>query len=96
MDMLLAQQIRGARAMLGLTQAELAREAGIPAATLDAIERGEPDPKPATLRALKVALERAGVAFIEQNGGGPGVRLTQRSGGQAALRPDELNASNDE
>jgi hypothetical protein len=31
-----------------------------------------------TLAALKTALEAAGVEFIEENGGGPGVRLRKR------------------
>jgi predicted transcriptional regulator len=93
--MLTAQQIRGARAMLGLTQGDLAHQAGIPAAALDQIESGMANPKPATLRLVKAALERAGIAFIEADGRGPGLRLKQRESGEAALRPEELNASND-
>jgi hypothetical protein len=31
-----------------------------------------------TLLALKKALEAAGVEFIDENGGGPGVRLRKR------------------
>jgi len=93
--MLTAQQIRGARAMLGLTQAVLARQAGIPKAALDEIESSAPSPQPAALDAVKTALERAGIAFIDEDGGGPGVRLKQRGSGEAALRLDELNASND-
>ena len=31
--------------------------------------------RPATIAAIRAALEAAGVEFIPQNGGGPGVRL---------------------
>ena len=58
--------------MLGLTQAELAKHAGISTTGLNNIESGSSDPKASTLRA---ALEAAGVEFIAENGGGPGVRL---------------------
>ncbi|MEQ1954436.1 helix-turn-helix transcriptional regulator [Mesorhizobium sp. CN2-181] len=73
--MITAQQIRGARAMLGLTQADLAREAGISTTGLNNIESGSSDPKTSTLRAIRAALEAAGVEFIPENGGGAGVRL---------------------
>lgn len=93
--MLTAQQIRGARAMLDLTQAELARLAGISATLLDEMESGGTSPAADTLGAIRTALERAGIAFIDDDGGGPGVRLKQGGRGAAALRVDQLNASND-
>lgn len=73
--MISPQQIRGARAMLGLTQAALASSAGISTTALNNIERGAADPKASTLGAIQRALEAAGVEFIAENGGGPGVRL---------------------
>jgi transcriptional regulator with XRE-family HTH domain len=73
--MLKPEQIRGARAMLGLTQAELAKLAGMSTTGLNNIENGSTDPKASTLRAIKAALEAAGVEFIPENGGGAGVRL---------------------
>jgi predicted transcriptional regulator len=76
--MITPQQIRGARAMLGLTQAELAERAGISKTGLNNIESGGTDPKASTLRAIKAALEAAGVEFISENGGGAGVRLSKR------------------
>jgi predicted transcriptional regulator len=76
--MITVEQIRGARAMLGITQAELAKLAGVSTTGLNNIERGDADPKASTLKAIKAALETAGVEFIAENGGGPGVRLKKR------------------
>lgn len=73
--MITPQQIRGARAMLGITQAELANTAGISTTALNNIERGAADPKASTLGAIQRALEAAGVIFVPGNGEGPGVRL---------------------
>ncbi len=77
--MITPQQIRGARAMLGMTQAELAQSAGISTTGLNNIEKGNADPKASTLKAIQTALEAAGVLFIDSNGNGPGVRLRDRS-----------------
>lgn len=76
--MINAEQIRGARALLGMTQAKLAELAGISTTGLNNIERGGSDPKASTLRAITTALEAAGVQFIPENGGGAGVRLAKR------------------
>ena len=76
--MITPEQIRGARAMLGMTQAALAEAAGISTTGLNNIERGSADPKASTLRAIQTALESAGVTFLadgETAVGGPGVRL---------------------
>ena len=73
--MITPNQIRGARAMLGMTQADLAKAAGLSNTGLNNIERGTADPKVSTLQAIQSALEAAGVEFIPENGGGAGVRL---------------------
>lgn len=76
--MIEADQIRAARAMVGLTQAELARAAGLSVTGLNNIERGAADPKASTLRAIRGALEEAGVVFFsagETPAGGRGLRL---------------------
>lgn len=88
-------QIRGARAMLGITQAELARLAGISTTGLNNIEKGQADPKASTLAAIKGALEAAGVIFVDENGEGPGVRLRKSKRG-ATIESEDLNSSNDE
>lgn len=69
-----ATQCRMARAALGLGVRDLAAMADVAQATVSRLERGE-ELKPATIAAIRAALESAGVIFIEENGGGPGVRL---------------------
>lgn len=68
--MITPQQIRGARAMLDLSQVKVAQQCGISKTALTNIERGISDPKASTLAAIQRALEAAGVEFIER-----GVRL---------------------
>jgi transcriptional regulator with XRE-family HTH domain len=69
-------QFRAARAMLGLTQPQVAIAAGVSPMT---VKRAEGSGKPAAsadaVTAIRAALEAAGVEFIAENGGGPGVRL---------------------
>jgi predicted transcriptional regulator len=71
-------QIRAARSMLGLTQAELAKAAGLSTTGLNNIERGAADPKASTLKAIQKVLEDSGIVFQAAGdivGGGRGVRL---------------------
>lgn len=68
--------------MLGMTQAELAKVAGISTTGLNNIERGNADPKASTLRAIQSALEQAGIIFQadgEMTNGGRGVRLSGKN-----------------
>lgn len=71
-------QIRGARGLLGMGQEELAALASVSVVTVKRLEaagtriRGSAQ----TLSRLQLALEKAGIEFIQQNGShGPGVRL---------------------
>jgi transcriptional regulator with XRE-family HTH domain len=66
-----------ARAALGLGVRELAAAAKVSVDTVARFERGE-ELKERTVEALQRALEAKGVKFIEENGGGPGVRLRKR------------------
>jgi predicted transcriptional regulator len=79
--MLSSDQIRGARAILRLSQADLAKAACVSLETIKRLEamQGELKVRLDTLTRIKDALERAGVEFIPENGGGPGVRLAKRS-----------------
>lgn len=68
-------QCRGARAMIGLSQTDLAAQAKVARATLGEFESGRRMPYERTLADIQAALEEAGVEFIDENGGGAGVRL---------------------
>jgi predicted transcriptional regulator len=78
--MLSSDQIRGARAILRLSQADLAKAASVSLETIKRLEamHGELKVRLDTLTRIKEALERAGVEFIPENGGGAGVRLAKR------------------
>ncbi|PZX11856.1 helix-turn-helix protein [Palleronia aestuarii] len=69
------QQCKAARAMLGLSQDGLAKRSGVAVSSIIPFEKGQRAPRNATLAAIRTALEAAGVEFIEENGGGAGVRL---------------------
>ena len=70
-------QLRMARVAVGWGVRELADKAGVTANTVTRIENGA-DAKQSTIERLRRALEAAGIEFIEENGGGPGVRLRKR------------------
>ena len=72
-----AIQLKMARAAVGWGVRELAKKAGITANTVTRIENGA-DAKQSTMDRLQHALEAAGIEFIQENGGGPGVRLRKR------------------
>lgn len=80
MSLTTTEQLRGARAMAGLTQAELAKKSTVSLATIKRLELGDGSlaTRLHTLQKLQRALEAAGVIFIPENGGGPGVRLRKR------------------
>jgi transcriptional regulator with XRE-family HTH domain len=72
-----AVQVKMARAAVGWGVRDLAKKAGVTANTVTRIENGA-DAKQSTMDRLQQALEAAGVEFIDENGGGPGVRLRKR------------------
>jgi transcriptional regulator with XRE-family HTH domain len=67
-----------ARAALDWSVRDLAEAAQIHRNTVTNIETGRYVGDAATLSAIVGALKRAGVEFIDENGGGPGVRLRKR------------------
>lgn len=73
-------QCRAARGLLAWSQQDLASAAGIGVVTVHQLEAGTSAPRRATLEVIKRAFEDAGVAFIDENGGGPGVRLRKGAG----------------
>ncbi len=68
-------QSRAARGLLDWTRDRLAAASGVATRTLLRFEASEGETREATIAAIRAALEAAGIEFIEQNGGGPGVRL---------------------
>ncbi|WFU44194.1 helix-turn-helix transcriptional regulator [Bradyrhizobium sp. CB82] len=78
--MVSVRQLKAARVLLAWSQGDLAQASGISEPTIARLEstdgpvRGRPD----TAAALVGALEKAGVEFIPENGGGAGVRMRKR------------------
>jgi transcriptional regulator with XRE-family HTH domain len=66
-------QCRAARALIDMSQAELAGRAVVPTSLIADYETGANVPRQADLDAIQAALERAGVEFI--GGDRPGVRF---------------------
>ena len=76
--MINGKQVRAARALLGLSQAELANTANIGIATLQRLENTGDEVKGSarTIWKLQTALENSGIQFIQSDStGGIGVRL---------------------
>jgi ribosome-binding protein aMBF1 (putative translation factor) len=74
-------QIRAARALLRWSAADLAREAALGANTIRRAEvaDGQTSLTKSNELAIRRAFELAGVEFIDENGGGAGVRLKKPS-----------------
>ena len=77
---LTSSQIRAGRALLRWSADDLARESALGVNTIRRAELAEDETSLTVANDLAVrrALEAAGVEFIDENGGGPGVRLRQR------------------
>ncbi|RVC63790.1 transcriptional regulator [Mesorhizobium sp.] len=82
--MLTSEQLRAARALLQWDQKRLALASKVSTATIKRLEplSGPLRANQVTVEALRRALEAAGVEFIPENGGGPGVRLVHRLDGR--------------
>jgi len=74
------KQVKAARALLGWAQADLARRSGISEPTIARLEssQGELGGRENTAARIRKALEVGGIDFIDENGGGPGVRLRKK------------------
>jgi hypothetical protein len=74
---LTSAQIRSARSLIRWTAENLAAACALSVATIRRAElkESETDLTAANNLAIRHALEAAGVEFIDENGGGPGVRL---------------------
>jgi|SRR5664279_1875638 DNA-binding XRE family transcriptional regulator len=77
--MMTPAQCRAGRGLVRWNQDDLAREAAVSVVTVRNFENEKSVPQRATLEVMQRALEKAGVEFIAENGGGPGVRLKKHS-----------------
>jgi transcriptional regulator with XRE-family HTH domain len=68
-------QVRMARAALNWTVRDLAKATGLHRNTINNFETGRFGGDDVTLRKIESVLAAAGIEFIAENGGGPGVRL---------------------
>jgi transcriptional regulator with XRE-family HTH domain len=68
-----------ARAALNWTVRDLAEATGLHRNTISNLEVGRYAGDPETLALIRSVLIRAGVEFIDENGGGAGVRLRKPS-----------------
>jgi hypothetical protein len=77
---LTSEQIRAARALLKWSPDDLARATALGINTIRRAEatEGETSLTKANDLTVRRAFEAAGVEFINENGGGPGVRLRKR------------------
>jgi predicted transcriptional regulator len=73
--MITPAQCRAARGLIGWSQQDLANNACVGTVAVHQLESGTSRPRRATLDVVKRAFEAAGVEFIDENGGGAGVRL---------------------
>jgi len=71
-------QCRAGRALLDMTQTRLAKLAQLGLSTVVDFERHRRQVSAEAALAMENALKQAGVEFIDENGGGPGVRLRRR------------------
>jgi len=91
-------QLRAARALVRWSPDTLAESSRVAPATIMQAEAedGPVSVMAADARALRLALEKAGVEFIAENSAGVGVRFAKRSGKpDEGLRPDQLSSDND-
>lgn len=72
-----ASQCRAARGLLDWTQADLSQVTGLSVVSIRAFEKGR-EMRDSNRILLRLAFEKAGILFIEENGGGAGVRLANR------------------
>jgi transcriptional regulator with XRE-family HTH domain len=90
--MITSQQMRAARALLGIDQRQLAELADVSLATIQRMEASDGQVRGVVGTLVKViqALERAGIELIGENapssGAGRGVRLTEPLAGRSPGR----------
>ena len=71
-------QCRAGRAFLEITQTQLAASAGLGLSTVVDFEKERRQVSIESVKSIRRALVSTGIEFIDENGGGPGVRLRKR------------------
>jgi hypothetical protein len=86
MKPLTSSQIRAGRALLRWSADDLARASALGVNTIRRAELAQNETSMTAVNdmAVRRALESAGVEFIDENGGGPGVRLRKRQRAKAS------------
>ena len=86
MRALTSAQIRAARSLIRWRAEDLAKASAVGVATIRRAElvEGRTALTAANDQAIRRAFEAAGVEFIDENGGGAGVRLREPVGGKSA------------
>ncbi len=75
-------QLRAARSLIQWSREQLAKAAGVSAVSIKTFELGSSDPRLSTLTALRAALAKEGVIFLEANADhGPGVAFKASADG---------------
>jgi transcriptional regulator with XRE-family HTH domain len=77
-------QIRAARALIGWTQADLAKASGVSEVAIKNLERQATDPRVSTINSIQQTFDAAGVTFLDAGDirdGGSGVRLKKGTAG---------------
>jgi len=69
------EQLRAARAWLGLSQDKVAKISKVASKTIKNFERGASLPYERTLRDIQKALEKLGIEFVFDEGEGIGIRI---------------------
>lgn len=101
-EILSIRQVKAARALLAWSQHDLANASGVSYPTIARLEKddGPLGGRASTVEAIRTALERAGVEFIAENGGGAGVRLSRPrrvvANSQAAPASEEKSRAGEE
>ncbi|MBB6483371.1 helix-turn-helix domain-containing protein [Rhizobium lusitanum] len=96
--MITSAQLRGARAMLGLTTEALANESKLPISSIEALEMDVDSKDMKAVAAVRAALESHGIIFLaggSDGTGGAGIRFKHWAENDG-IRPENLNATNDD
>ena len=81
-NMISPKQVKAARLFLDWEQRDLAHHSGLSLPTIQRMEKlGMERSQAGNVQRVQQALERAGIVFIAENGGGSGVRLAVPAAG---------------